>query len=66
MQRGGGGSLVAVDGSGEDVGAEDAAGGPVASGCSVDDVDAELLMERRLRMPPPPRDVSKPREGCIR
>ncbi len=42
MQRGGGGSLVAPDGSGEDVGAEDGASGAVVSGCSVDDVDAAV------------------------
>ena len=40
MQGGGGGSLVAVDGSGEDVGAEDGAAGRVASGGSADDADA--------------------------
>jgi hypothetical protein len=39
MQVGGGASLVAVEGSGDDVGAEDGAGGSFASGCSVDDAD---------------------------
>jgi hypothetical protein len=42
MQRGAAGSLVAVDGSGEDVGAEEGAAGRVASGGSADDADAAV------------------------
>jgi hypothetical protein len=45
MQRGGGGSLVAADGSGGDADAWEGAAGPVASGGSVGDVDAAVDAE---------------------